>query len=160
MYRIGNGFDIHQFEKGKELYLGGVRIDYKYGLKAHSDGDVVIHSLIDSILGACGLGDIGDFFPDTNIEYKNISSVNLLDMILKKISYDYKIINIDITIICEKPKLYKYKKAIRENLSKLCKINENYVNVKATTMEKLGEIGKGKGIAVLSSCMVNTKNSC
>jgi 2-C-methyl-D-erythritol 4-phosphate cytidylyltransferase / 2-C-methyl-D-erythritol 2,4-cyclodiphosphate synthase len=158
MFKIGNGFDVHKFEKGKPLVLGGIRIDYDYGLKAHSDGDVVIHSVIDSILGACGLGDIGDHFPDSNIKYKNICSEVLLKSIIQKISVNYVIKNIDVTIICEKPNLLMYKSSIKKNLANLCGINDNDVNIKATTMEKMGDIGKGKGIAVLSTCLIENIN--
>lgn len=157
MYRIGNGFDIHKFERGKKLYLGGLEIDYKYGLKAHSDGDVVIHALIDSLLGASALGDIGTLFPDNDIEYKNVSSVNLLNKVIKKIEKKFDIENIDITIICEKPRLENHKEKIKLNLAKLCLIKPEQINIKAKTMEKIGEIGKGKGIATMCVVLLKSK---
>ena len=153
---IGNGYDTHKFEKNKKMVLGGVKINTDYGLKAHSDGDVVIHSLIDALLGAAGFGDIGEFFPDTDEKYKNISSVELLKEIKNILTYTgYEIINADISIIAEKPKLKKYKTEIQRNLSTLLNAN---VNVKATTNEKMGFIGRSEGIAVISSATLKYKD--
>lgn len=154
MYKIGNGFDVHRFEKGKRLVLGGVFIEFDYGLKAHSDGDVLLHSIIDAILGATGLGDIGILFPDTNEEYKNIASTELLKNVLLKIKKKFEIINIDNIIICEKPKISPYRKKIQQNVAKLCGLDEEDVGIKSKTMENIGEIGQGKGIAVMSVCLV------
>ena len=149
---IGNGFDVHEFEANKEMKLGGIKIDVNYGFKAHSDGDVLIHSLIDSMLGAIGVGDIGEFFPDTDIKYKNIDSKILLSEIVTFIgSVGYEIINIDVTIIAQKPRLLKYKIKIRESIAKLLQIEKYQVNIKATTTEKLGFIGRSEGVAVLST---------
>ena len=144
----GNGYDTHAFEENKNMILGGVEIDVPYGLKAHSDGDVVIHSLIDALLGAAGFGDIGEFFPDTDERYKGISSVELLKEVINTLTYKgYEIINADISIIAQKPKLKEYKTKIQRNLSKILNAQ---VNIKATTNEKMGFIGRGEGIAVIS----------
>ncbi len=153
---VGNGYDTHKFEDNKKMVLGGVEIDVNYGLKAHSDGDVVIHSLIDALLGAAGFGDIGEFFPDTDEKYKNISSVELLKEVLNTLHYSgYEIVNADISIIAEKPKLKNYKTKIQRNLSKLLNAP---TNVKATTNEKMGFIGRSEGIAVISTATLKYKD--
>jgi len=152
----GNGYDTHKFEKNKKMILGGVEIDVDYGLKAHSDGDVVIHSLIDALLGAAGFGDIGEFFPDIDEKYKNIDSTKLLEYVKNLLTKTgYEIINADISIIAEKPKLKDYKTKIQKNLSKLLNAP---VNVKATTNEKMGFIGRGEGIAVISTANLKYKD--
>ena len=148
---IGYGIDIHQFEENKIMKLGGVTIDVPYGFKAHSDGDVLIHSLIDALLGAASAGDIGEFFPDNDPQYKNIDSTKLLSYIVDFIAkVGYEIINIDLTIVAEQPKLSKYKQQIKQNLSKILNIPIYKINIKATTSEKMGFIGKKEGVAVLS----------
>ncbi len=153
---VGNGYDTHRFEENKKMILGGIEIDVDYGLKAHSDGDVVIHSLIDALLGAAGYGDIGEFFPDTDERYKNINSVELLKEVLNTLtSTGFEIINADISIIAERPKLKEYKTKIQRNLSKLLNAP---VNVKATTNEKMGFIGRGEGIAVISTATLKYKD--
>lgn len=154
MYRIGNGYDVHRFERGKKLILGGILINSDYGLKAHSDGDVLIHSIIDALLGASSNGDIGDFFPDNDHKYKDISSVLLLEKVLKLLQGKYNIVNIDTVIICEKPKISPYKEKIKINLAKILNIKNSQINIKATTMEKMDDIGKGSGISVMSSCIL------
>jgi 2-C-methyl-D-erythritol 4-phosphate cytidylyltransferase/2-C-methyl-D-erythritol 2,4-cyclodiphosphate synthase len=149
---LGNGIDIHQFEKNKQMVLGGVKIESDVGFKAHSDGDVLIHSVIDSLLGACGAGDIGEFFPDTNPEYKGSDSKELLEYIVKFITnVGYQIINIDLTILAEKPKINPHKKAIKNTMAKLLKIEKQKINIKATTAEKMGFVGREEGVVVLSS---------
>ncbi len=157
MYKIGNGFDVHRFEKGKRLILGGVEIEFEYGLKAHSDGDVLLHSIIDAILGATGLGDIGILFPDDDAKFKNISSIKLLKDVLSRIEKRFKIINIDNVIICEKPKISPYNQKIRKNIAELCNLQVENISIKAKTMEKLGPIGDGEGIAAMSVCLVQKK---
>jgi 2-C-methyl-D-erythritol 4-phosphate cytidylyltransferase/2-C-methyl-D-erythritol 2,4-cyclodiphosphate synthase len=153
---VGNGYDTHRFEQNKKMVLGGVEIDVDYGLKAHSDGDVVIHSLIDAFLGAAGFGDIGEFFPDTDEKYKNISSVNLLKEVLNTLTYTgFETVNADITIIAQKPRLKEYKTKIQRNLSNLLNAQ---VNVKATTNEKMGFIGRCEGIAVISTVTLKYKD--
>jgi len=147
----GIGFDIHPFEDNKPMYLGGVNIDVPYGFKAHSDGDVLIHSLIDALLGAAGAGDIGEFFPDTDLEYKNIDSKILLKKIVEFIyNVGYEIVNVDLTIIAQKPKINPYKNAIKTTITELLNIEKQFVNIKATTAEKLGFIGRAEGVAVQS----------
>jgi 2-C-methyl-D-erythritol 4-phosphate cytidylyltransferase/2-C-methyl-D-erythritol 2,4-cyclodiphosphate synthase len=149
---VGNGFDIHPFEDGKQMVLGGVKIDSPFGFKAHSDGDVLIHSLIDALLGAAGAGDIGEFFPDTSSEFKDIDSTVLLKKIVNFIiNVGFEIVNVDVTIIAQKPKINQYKNDIKQTLSKLLDIPKYKVNIKATTAEKLGFIGRAEGVAVQSS---------
>jgi len=150
----GIGFDIHKLVKGRKLYLGGIKVAYPLGLKGHSDADPVLHAIIDSLLGACGLGDIGKLFSDKNKKYKNIRSTTLLKKVVKLIkSINFSINNIDINIIAQKPKIKKYSKKMIQTISKLCEINSNQVNIKGKTTEKLGLVGQGEAIAseVISS---------
>jgi len=155
--RVGLGFDFHPFKKGKKLVLGGIIIKSDYGLSGHSDADVIIHSIVDAILGALGKGDIGSWFPDTDIKYKNIDSSVFLNKAINLIKEDgYKIANIDVSYIGEKPKISKYRKQIRENLEKL---TGSPVNIKATTMEKLGPIGREEGAATMSIVLLEEKNN-
>ena len=153
---VGYGYDLHILEhnKNKKMLLGGVVIDTKMSLKAHSDGDVLIHSIIDALLGGVALGDIGDYFPDNDERYKNISSIKLLKEVVNMIySYGYEIKNIDTTIICEKIKITPYKNKIKEKLQKVLKIDKNKINIKATTNEKQDSVGEGKSMAV--HCVAN-----
>ena len=144
----GIGFDIHRLVKKRKLYLGGVKIPFHLGLYGHSDADPVLHALIDSLLGACKLGDIGKMFSDKNKKFKNIRSTKLLNEVIKKISSkNFVINNIDINIIAQKPKIKNYTKRIKDNISKICRININQINIKGKTTEKLGLIGKGEAIA-------------
>lgn len=152
----GNGFDVHEFGENRPLILGGIQIHPTMGLKAHSDGDVLVHALVDSLLGASCLGDIGELFPDDDEKYKNANSMEFLTLCYEKIrSFGYEISNIDLTIIAQKPKIKDFKDKIRINLAKTLNLDEFRINVKATTTEKLGFIGREEGIAVLSS--VNLK---
>ncbi|WP_421715776.1 bifunctional 2-C-methyl-D-erythritol 4-phosphate cytidylyltransferase/2-C-methyl-D-erythritol 2,4-cyclodiphosphate synthase [Arcobacter arenosus] len=147
----GTGFDIHPFKDNKKMFLGGVNIDVDYGFKAHSDGDVLIHSVIDALLGACGAGDIGEFFPDTDERYKGADSKELLKHIVKFIyNVGYEIVNIDLTIIAQKPKINPYKNEIKSTMAQLLNLEKQFVNIKATTAEKLGFIGRSEGVAVQS----------
>ena len=149
---LGNGIDIHQFEKKKEMFLGGVKIESDVGFKAHSDGDVLIHSVIDSLLGACGAGDIGEFFPDTDPKYKGADSKKLLQYIVKFIAnVGYEIINVDLTILAEKPKINPHKQIIKSTMSNLLNIEKQKINIKATTAEKMSFVGREEGVVVLSS---------
>ena len=144
----GIGFDIHRLVKNKKLYLGGIKIPFNLGLEGHSDADPVLHSIIDSLLGSCGLGDIGKLFSDKNKKYKNIRSTILLQKTIKLIkSKKFSVNNIDINIITQKPKIKKYSKKMVEKISKLCEIDPNQVNIKGKTTEKLGLIGNEKAIA-------------
>ena len=145
---IGIGFDIHRLVKKRKLYLGGIKIPFNLGLEGHSDADPVLHSLIDSLLGACRLGDIGKLFSNKNKNYKNVRSTLLLKKVIYLIkSKKFSINNIDINIIAQKPKINKYSKKMIKIISKICKINPNLINIKGKTTEKLGLIGKEKAIA-------------
>lgn len=147
----GLGIDIHPFIENKQMVLGGVEISCKYGFKAHSDGDVLIHSVIDALLGAIGAGDIGEFFPDTDSKYKGADSKELLKYIVKFITnVGYSIVNIDLTIVAEIPKINPHKLEIKAQLASLLKIPKYKINIKATTAEKLGFIGREEAVAVHS----------
>ena len=158
----GFGIDIHPFEKNKEMFLCGVKIDVDYGFKAHSDGDVAIHALIDALLGAAGMGDIGELYPDTQACYAGVDSKVLLQDTVKRItSFGYAIGNVDLTIMAEAPKLLPYKEAMRTTLASLLDIRRNFVNIKATTAEKLGFVGRKEGVtvhAVANLTYLNWKN--
>ena len=144
----GIGFDIHRLVKGRKLYLGGIKIPFALGLQGHSDADPVLHALIDSLLGACKLGDIGKLFSNKNKKYKNIRSTILLKKVIELIkSKNFSINNIDINVIAQKPKIKKYSKKMIDTISKICEINPNQINIKGKTTEKLGLIGKEKAIA-------------
>ena len=147
----GYGIDIHPFEQNKKMFLGGVELPYDFGFKAHSDGDVLIHSIIDALLGAIGAGDIGEFFPDTDAKYKGADSKELLKHIVnfvKKVGFE--IINIDVSILAEIPKINPFKNEIKSSLSKLINIDKFKINIKATTAEKLGFVGRKEAVTVHS----------
>jgi len=145
---FGIGFDVHRLVERRKLYLGGIKISFPLGLKGHSDSDPVLHSLIDSILGACRLGDIGKLFSDKNKKYKNVRSTILLKKVIELIkTKNFSINNVDVNIIVQKPKIKKYSKKMKQTISKLCEINSNQINIKGKTTEKLGLIGKEKAIA-------------
>ena len=147
--RIGHGYDVHRLVDGKPLILGGVHIPYKKGLLGHSDADAVLHATMDALLGAAALGDIGKHFPDTDEKYKGISSLSLLEEVVKMLEEKgHTTSNVDITILAEQPKMAPYINQMRENIAKVLKININNVNVKATTTEGLGFVGREEGIAV------------
>jgi 2-C-methyl-D-erythritol 4-phosphate cytidylyltransferase/2-C-methyl-D-erythritol 2,4-cyclodiphosphate synthase len=151
----GTGLDIHAFEDKKEMFLGGIKLPYDFGFKAHSDGDVLIHSVIDALLGAIGAGDIGEFFPDTDEKYKGIDSKILLEHIITFVrNVGYEIVNIDLTIIAQKPKINPFKNEIKSSMAKLMHIDKQFINIKATTAEKMGFIGRNEGIAVQSIATV------
>ncbi len=145
----GFGIDIHPFEEGKPMVLCGVEIESSFGFKAHSDGDVAIHALIDALLGASGLGDIGAFYPDTSDDYKGADSKELLkDTVNRLRDFGYEIGNVDLAIIAQTPRLLNHKKAMRFKLASILNLRPNLVNIKATTAEKLGWVGRKEGIAV------------
>jgi 2-C-methyl-D-erythritol 2,4-cyclodiphosphate synthase len=153
--KIGNAFDIHKISKGKFLSLGGIKFKSKYSLIGHSDGDVVIHSIIDVLLGALGKKDIGYYFPSSNKLYKNVNSVILLNEIYKRFNLkNVLILNLDITIISEAIRLEKYKNSIRKNVSKLLNCPLSRVNIKAKSSDQIGIIGKSKGIACIASILI------
>ncbi|MGL5479338.1 MAG: 2-C-methyl-D-erythritol 2,4-cyclodiphosphate synthase [Clostridium sp.] len=146
--RIGQGYDVHKLVKERDLILGGVKIPYELGLLGHSDADVLVHAIMDSLLGASALGDIGKHFPDTDPKYKGISSIKLLEHVGKLLKENnYSINNIDATIIAERPKMAPHIQSMRENISKALDIDLDKINVKATTEEGLGFTGEGLGIS-------------
>ena len=155
--RIGYGYDSHAFAEDRKLILAGIEIPYELGLKGHSDADAVIHALIDSILGALALGDIGSHFPDNDDKYKDISSMILLERTVSIMKdKNYSIVKIDNTIILEQPKLRSYIDLMRENLSKVLSTNIENISIKAKTNEKMDAVGRGEGIAV--HCVSLLKN--
>ena len=159
--RIGNGIDVHELQLGQSLIIGGIKVDSEYGIKGHSDGDLVIHALVDSILGALALGDIGKYFPPSDGKWKNASSKIFLNFAIDKMqSLGYKINNIDITIILQSPSLQSYNKKIRIKLSSLCNIQLNQVSLKATTTDNLGFLGRGEGIAAfITTLLIYNENT-
>ena len=153
--RIGMGYDVHKLDPERKLILGGVTIPYELGLLGHSDADVLLHAIMDSLLGAAALGDIGKHFPDTDDRFKGISSIKLLTEVGKLISEKgYKIENIDATIIAQKPKMAPHIPLMRENIASALNIELDKINVKATTEEGLGFTGEGKGISSQSICLL------
>jgi 2-C-methyl-D-erythritol 2,4-cyclodiphosphate synthase len=155
--RIGYGYDVHRLVVGRKLIIGGVNIPYKLGLKGHSDADVLIHAIMDALLGAAALGDIGRHFPDTDEKYKGISSLNLLQIVNEKIiEKGYTINNIDATLIAQKPKLAPYIDEMKTIICKLLKIDSDNVNIKATTTEGLGFEGREEGIAACAVCIIES----
>ena len=153
--RIGHGVDVHKLSPEIPLILGGINIPSKFGSKGHSDGDVVIHSLVDAILGALALGDIGTYFPSNNAKYKNADSKIFLDFAIEKLKEKkYSINNIDINIILESPKINPHINSIKNNLSKILYLSSEDISIKATTTDKLGFIGEKKGIMSTSTILV------
>ncbi|MBP5201877.1 2-C-methyl-D-erythritol 2,4-cyclodiphosphate synthase [bacterium] len=156
--RIGQGFDVHKFENGRELWLGGVKIENHIGLAGHSDADVLIHAVIDALLGACGTGDIGELFPDSDDTFKGIRSTILLEKVVSRVeSAGYKIINVDSVIICETPKILPYKTKMRETLAGIMKIPLDRVMIKGKTTEKLGFTGRKEGIAAMAVALLEDR---
>ncbi len=153
--RIGHGYDAHRFEAGKKLIIGGVEIEYEYGLMAHSDGDVLCHAVMDALLGAAGLGDIGSLFPDTDDSYAGIYSMLLLERVCAKIRESgFEIEYIDSTVIAQKPKMKPYIDAMRKCVAEHAGIDVNKYNVKATTEEKMGFTGRLEGISAHAVCIL------
>ncbi len=154
-YRIGQGYDVHQLREGLPMWLGGVRIESNIGFVAHSDGDVAIHALCDALLGALALGDIGHLFPDTSDEWKGISSSILLEKVMARITgLGWKVVNADITIALQRPKIASYIGAMREHLAAVMGVDSSRVSVKATTTERLGFVGRGEGCEVWAVVML------
>ncbi|HPB39343.1 MAG TPA: 2-C-methyl-D-erythritol 2,4-cyclodiphosphate synthase [Flexilinea sp.] len=154
--RIGLGYDIHRLVQGRRLVLGGVEIPFEKGLLGHSDADVLIHAVCDAILGAAGMGDIGYHFPDTDPEFKDIYSIKLLAVTYEMIrSKGFSVNNIDSTIFAEAPRLSPYKEEMKRNIARTLQINPDRVNIKATTAEGVGLIGKGEGIAAMCIVLMN-----
>ena len=150
--RIGIGYDIHRLAEERKLFLGGVEIPYVKGLLGYSDGDVLLHAISDAILGGMSLGDIGQHFPDTDIQYKDIPSKNILDKVMSLVSEEkFTIINVDTVILAEEPKVYPFRDQMTEGLSKILGIEKNRINIKATTNEGVGSIGRGEAIAAYAA---------
>ncbi len=153
--RIGHGYDVHKLKEGRPLVLGGITIPYEKGLDGHSDADVLTHAVIDALLGAAALGDIGQLYPDSDAAYLGIDSMLLLQDTVRRVrEKGYAIGNLDVTIIAQKPKLAPYKEAMRKRLAEVLGISEDAVSVKATTEEGLGFTGSGDGIAVHAVCLL------
>lgn len=155
--RIGHGYDVHRFAENRKLILGGTHIPYELGLLGHSDADVLVHAIMDALLGAAALGDIGKLFPDTDDKYKGADSILLLKEVCRVLSENgYRIENIDSTVIAQKPKLKDYIDSMRENIAKACGLDISCVSVKATTEEKLGFTGRLEGISAHAVCLINS----
>ncbi len=155
--RIGSGYDVHRLVEGRDLIIGGVKIPYEKGLLGHSDADVLTHAIMDSLLGAAALGDIGKHFPDTDSKYKGVSSLVLLERVKELLEENFYLIeNIDATIIAQQPKMAPHIEAMRENISKVLGIDLNQINIKATTEEGLGFTGEGQGISSNSICLLTS----
>ena len=156
--RIGHGYDVHALVPGRKLILGGVEIPYALGLDGHSDADVLLHAVMDALLGAAGLGDIGLHFPDTDMRYKGADSRKLLECVGEKIKEaGYKVGNIDVTMIAQRPKLRPYIDTMKENIAACLGIEPGRVNVKATTEEHLGFTGEGRGMSCHAVCLLEEK---
>ncbi len=159
-YRIGHGYDVHRLGEGDFIVLGGIKIPHNHGFIAHSDGDVLIHSLCDALLGSIAAGDIGQHFPDTDEQYKDIDSTILLEKINQLLKQDqFLIANIDISIVAQTPKMSPYIQSMRQHLANVLNIAQTQINIKATTTEKLGFTGRQEGIAVHSVVMVYSISS-
>ena len=155
MFRIGHGYDVHRLTEGRKLILGGVDIPYEKGLLGHSDADVLVHAIMDSILGALALGDIGKLFPDNDSAYEGADSIKLLEKVISIAEEKcFTVGNIDSTILCQAPKLAGYINNMRENIAKACNTDIGNISVKATTEEKLGFTGSGEGIAAHAVCIM------
>ena len=158
MFRIGTGYDVHRLTQGRKLILGGVEIEYELGLLGHSDADVLVHAIMDALLGAAALGDIGKLFPDSDNSYKGADSIELLKKVKDVLDDNsYSVVNIDSTIVAQKPKLSPYINLMRQAIADALQIDTGCVSVKATTTEKLGFEGEGLGISAQAVCLIKTK---
>lgn len=155
IYRVGNGYDVHRLEEGLTLVIGGVQIPFLKGLKGHSDADVLVHAIMDALLGACSMADIGVLFPDTDERYRGISSISLLREVRSMLKEkSFSIVNIDSIIIAESPKLSPYVPEMKTCISAALKLGEENIGIKATTSEGLGFTGEGRGIAAQAVALV------
>lgn len=155
MFRIGHGYDVHRLVTGRPLIVGGVNIPFELGLDGHSDADVLVHAVMDALLGAAALGDIGGLFPDTDPAYKGADSMKLLENVVCVLKdKGYTIGNVDATLIAQKPKIKPYILQMRENIAKVCMVDTDLVNVKATTEEKLGFTGNMEGMSAHAVCII------
>ena len=155
-FRIGHGFDVHRFRRGRKLILGGVQIPHDMGLAGHSDADVLLHALINALLGALGEGDIGMHFPDSDPRFKGISSAILLAEVLRIMRRKrFRLVNADVTLVAQRPKLAPHYAAMRKSVARRFKVGENKINIKATTTERLGWAGEGKGMAATAVVLLS-----
>lgn len=155
MIRIGHGYDVHRLVEGRDLILGGVKIPYEKGLLGYSDADVLVHAVMDAILGAVALGDIGKLFPDSDDTYKNADSIKLLERVIDVVKENgFTIGNVDSTIICQSPKLASYIDQMREKIAFSCETDISNISIKATTEERLGFTGNGDGISAHAVCII------
>lgn len=158
MIRIGHGYDVHRLAEGYKLFLGGVEIPFEKGLVGHSDADVLLHAICDSLLGAAALGDIGFHFPPSDPQFKGISSLKLLEWVVALVSEKgYSVVNIDSTVAAEKPKLSPFIQTMRARIADCVGIDKEFVSVKATTEEGLGFSGRGEGISATAVCLIEKK---
>jgi len=153
--RVGQGFDVHRFEEGRPLILMGIPVDFDRGLKGHSDADVMLHALMDALLGAAGLGDIGQHFPDTDPVFKGVESTKLLERVMDSLrERAWRVVNADVCLIGERPKIGPHREAMRQRIAPILGIPEEDLNVKATTTEKLGFTGRGEGLAAQAVVLI------
>lgn len=157
--RVGQGYDVHKLVEGRKLILGGVEIPYEKGLLGHSDADVLTHALMDALLGACALGDIGHLFPDNDPAYSGADSLKLLDEVVQLLkTKGFSVGNVDVTVVAQAPKLAPYVPRMRDNLARRLEIPLDRVSVKATTEEHLGFTGRGEGISAQAVCLIEERN--
>jgi len=158
MIRIGHGYDVHAFTEGDHVFLGGVRIEFDRGLRAHSDGDVVLHALCDALLGAAALGDIGEHFPDSDPEWRDAGSCSLLAQVLALLqARGWSVVNVDLSVVAERPRLAQHIEAMCETIAGVLGLPVNAVNVKATTHEGLGALGRGEGVAAHAVALIEAR---
>ncbi len=159
--RVGLGIDVHRFVEGRPLVLGGVTVPYERGLVGHSDADVLTHAVCDALLGAAGLGDIGVHYPDTDERFRGISSLRLLEDVAGKLrASGHAVVNVDVTVLAERPRLAGFFPAMRANLARTLAIDETHVSLKATTVETMGALGRGEGIAAWAVCLIREVAGC
>ena len=157
-FRIGHGYDVHRLVRDRRLIIGGVEIEYEFGLLGHSDADVLLHAVMDALIGAMALGDIGRHFPDSDDKYKGISSMSLLSHVYALLKENgYSVVNVDATVILQKPKLLPYVEKMRSNIAFLLNVDVSAINVKATTEEKLGFTGREEGISAHAVALIEKK---
>ena len=160
MIRVGQGFDVHAFEEGDHIRIGGVVIPHDQGLRAHSDGDVLLHTVSDALLGAIALGDIGHWFPDTEQRWRDADSRALLREVYRQVRMQgYQLVNIDATVMAQAPKMGPHVDAMRHNIAEDLAVNPERISVKATTTERLGFVGRAEGIAAQAVCLVESRRS-
>ncbi len=159
MLRIGHGYDVHKLVEGRKLIIGGVDIPYDKGLLGHSDADVLLHAIGDALMGAAALGDIGCIFPDSDMKFKDADSLVLLKEVVELLKNNgYSVVNIDSTLIAQKPKMRPYIDEMRKNIASACNVDVNFISVKATTEEKLGFTGREEGISAHAVCIIESEN--